>query len=200
MFYAVSFANRGLPLIAYCTWNESTKKFYLAIASSGEHVAILLAKNNEGQDELVKLVSSVPEHSHQELVEMTGAAAASSGNFIIALINDGVSIEVDTDMVGFWGPPPGVESGNGILVWTDPENQPHAVVVYSKEQAKALIKECSRWMERSRVSNLMEKVKSWNIPPSSEKPPQRIEGLPAKLLNEASLYGKIRNAQQRYVN
>ncbi len=199
MHYVIGFKQENRACVAYARWDENDPtNVELHICLSKEQVDGLMSKVTEGLRDLAATSQILPLHANEPMVSFNSDVAASLGSMIAALNNDGVHIETlsnDSDLSGFWEPPTLVS--RGILVWVDPEVHYHVAVVYSKEQARSVIRGLADWMGPTRRGRLLTSINAWPIPNSSPSSQQDVEGHAAELIHWASLYAKIKGSVRR---
>lgn len=199
MFFSLSFSDSGLPLAVHCEWDGRQTFTNLFICCSQEQLRELFVsgKVHEGIAELQAALPRLPATSAEPAIHLIGDVAASTGASIVALMNNGVEIRTltsNSELSGFWQPPPNRPPGSGILIWVDMESKYHVAIVHSKEQACSVVRGFADWMAGPRLGQLLEKIGRWNALDTSEEPILLIEGSAAELMHWGSLFGKMRHA------
>ncbi len=194
MFFSVLIPD--LKIVARSQWEGRGRNTQckLRILATQEAVRKLLDQLSEGEAaELAKHLPGLKESGPEPFVEVEGNAAASLSSFIAKYANNVAGyqhVPRAEELMGFWEPPDEGAPGEGIIMWSDRDVNYHVAVVHSKEQAERLI-DGFQWLEKTRQTRLLEKIKQWNAQQSSTKNEQRIDGIIAKLLCRASIVTKV---------
>ena len=194
MFFSVLFPDLGVA--AHSSWEGKGVNCKLHILTNkADGLKVLGQLPNDEATQLALQLTGLPETSNDPSVQVSGDTAASLSNYIAKYYDNVVSYQhlpAKEELFGFLEPPDKEVPGEGIIMWSDMDVKYHVAIVRSKEQAAHLIRGFA-WLEPTRQTRLLDKIKTWNALETASENEQRIEGIPAKLLCRGKTVAKVLN-------
>jgi hypothetical protein len=143
----------------------------------------------------------LPVSVNEQLVEIDGDVASSLGAMLKGMEDEGANLSAFSppELGGFWEPKAGGKRGEGILIWADENGEFHLAISRSKSQASSIIRNFN-WMDADRRKSLLKKVSNWNCREYSNTNVLLVNGKPAELFYQASIWGKYKAVQRRSTN